>query len=894
MKRAPLVVIGVSVAFLIACCSVQAQVSFFQPPTFSENGAFFVADFNGDGKPDILSGDGTMNLGNGDGTFTPGTTVSGGVLAVADFNGDGKPDVLQQGTGTLLVLLGKGDGTFQAPISSSSGVPSLQSVAAADLNADGNADVVGLFGTSVLVFLSKGDGSFDAGVPYSLGPSSVGFTLLLLADFNGDGKNDIGVSLPGINVAGDELVLLGNGDGTFQAPKSSTTVYSAGPSNVAAGDFNGDGKLDLAMSGYNAGYSQASLYILAGNGDGTFQAPVAAFAGYGPIAVADLNGDGKLDIAFTGNDPTVAQVYLGNGDGTFSNQSNYVIDFPAGGPFIPSVAPVAIADFNRDGKLDIAALTSVLLGNGDGSFNGVPLGLVPDYLMNISAAVAISDFENNGKLDVAVVPYPNPDGPDPSSLYILRNNGSGVLTLIHTYALFQPGYRVFAADLNGDAKPDLVVSGKDPSTNNWSYTILLGNGDGSFQPPILYQQSFIGSFAAIGDFNNDHKPDLVALAGDSAAIFLGNGDGTFFAPIYTLDGGAYSLLAADFNGDGKLDLAAPFLMGTTYGTGILYGNGDGTFQPEAFPTSLNSFGASDVADFNNDGRPDLGFGVELNNGDGTFTAANPLQGPPGITNGFADLNGDGVLDVSVIDDVSSQVQYSGVGLGKGDGTFGSFQNTLNDGLITVVFLADMNSDGLPDIVFPRGMGVGVLLNTTHSRVNPDFQLVVSGPSSQTISGGQTADFTLSFSSVGSFTGTVSLSCAITPVVSPAATCGLSSSTVNLTGSGSQTVTVSVKTTGSSSATLLLPDFRLPWTMTPWILSIGMGGMMMLNRRRRTFAVRACAAPILILALGALMSCGGNSTSTTTTHGTPPGTYTATVTATSGSLNHNTALQVIVQ
>ena len=166
----------------------QGQVSFFSPPTYSGSGTMFVADFNGDGKPDILSGDtrgigsGSMQLGNGDGTFKTATAVMGAPLAVADFNGDGKLDALEQGTGTLLVLLGNGDGTFQAPISTNSGA-SLTAIAAADLNGDGKADAVGVFNSSLLVYLSKGDGTFAAGVPYNLGASSSGETLTLLGDF---------------------------------------------------------------------------------------------------------------------------------------------------------------------------------------------------------------------------------------------------------------------------------------------------------------------------------------------------------------------------------------------------------------------------------------------------------------------------------------------------------------------------------------------------------------------------------------------------------------------------------------------------------------------------------------------------------------------------------------
>jgi hypothetical protein len=135
MKRESLALAFLGVVVILYSGQVQAQVSFFQPPTFSGSGNVFVADFNGDGKLDILTSDGTMSLGNGDGTFKSGTPVSvstSQVLAVADFNGDGKPDLLEQGTGTLLVMLGKGDGTFQAPISTASGA-NLLVVAAGDL-----------------------------------------------------------------------------------------------------------------------------------------------------------------------------------------------------------------------------------------------------------------------------------------------------------------------------------------------------------------------------------------------------------------------------------------------------------------------------------------------------------------------------------------------------------------------------------------------------------------------------------------------------------------------------------------------------------------------------------------------------------------------------------------
>jgi len=519
-----------------------------------------------------------------------------------------------------------------------------------------------------------------------------------------------------------------------------------------------------------------------------FQPQTAYATGSTPwgIAVGDFNGDGKLDIAVTNGGDNAVSILLGNGDGTFQPQLVY----PTG----TRPTSVVAGDFNRDGKLDLAITTldntvNVLLGNGDGTFRphvDYATGLNPQWL-------AVADFNGDGYLDIATANY----GPnyEPGSVSILLGNGDGTFQGQMAYPAGINPFGVLTGDFNRDGKIDLAVL-----NNNGSFGvyILLGNGDGSFQSPVFYPTGQNPRVGVVADFSGDGNLDLAVgdCIDNNIAVLMGNGDGTFQNPVTYPTGDYVSLLAGgDFDGDGKLDLVNS--DASTNSISFLKGNGDGTFQPNV--------------DF-------------------------PVGNNPGW-----------------------------------------------------VAVADFNQDNVPDLVVTNlsGNTVSILLNK-----GTDFSLTASPATPGTVSAGQSSTSTVTMKLLTAFHNPVTLACTVQPVQS-APTCSFSQNPASFDDSGNATAVLTIDTgvvdasLGSSSPRHGSLQFQFLWLPIAGFALIGVGAS---SRRASTRKLTACALGFLLF--GGLIfqpAC-----TRTITKVQQSQTYTITVTGTSGSSQHSTTMTLVVQ
>ena len=443
-------------------------------------------------------------------------------------------------------------------------------------------------------------------VPTSVSPGSSGLMLKVsgtgfvsgaTVDFNGTplattfaDSRHLTALLPATNIATSKTAAVtvvnpapGGGSSNtvyFQvgAPETAVNFVNAAnsplqfyePSGLAIADFNEDGKPDLAVT------AGVKLYVMLSNGDGTFVpasgSPVLvpsppyddlASPYVGPLAVGDFNHSGHQGLAVAEFNNEAAAILLGNGNGTFSLSSAAFAN--AGGMF---TVAIQAADFNSDGNLDLAFNNQsgqtllAALGYGKGAFNSAQ-GL---YTQQQSpSGSAVGDFNADGKLDIAVAGAGTKTHPT-SGVSVALGNGDGTFTLANgsPISLGQSLAAIVAGDFNGDGKLDLAVADE---TGN-AILVLLGNDDGTFRLPVSIAVGNAPAAMVAADFNNDGKLDLaITNYGDgTVSLLLGNGDGTFTQASgspYAVGNGPYQIVAADFNGDGKLDLAVANLTGST-------------------------------------------------------------------------------------------------------------------------------------------------------------------------------------------------------------------------------------------------------------------------------------------------------------------------------------------
>ena len=663
-------------------------------------------DFNGDGILDwAIANGGSSNiwiyLGKGDGTFQSATVVwltgvSPVDLKAASLRGNGVLDLIvaEADSGTVGVLLGNGNGTFGPETQYyMPGLPTA--LAVGDFDGDGHLDIVAGVASSgisgpLATLLGTGSGAFGDPVFDVLGPlDSVFAQSIVAADFEKTGKLDIVLSDP--TSSGGVSLYSNAGAGHFKIGQYLTfnlTGPTAGP--VTAGDINEDGCPDVVMLD-----ALTLVERFTGNCDGTFQAMPLSIAesdaGWQP-ALADVNGDGHLDLLYTGlplntggygqTSGALLSVHFGDGKGGFALPKVY-----RGGL---GAFSLAVADFNHDGHPDVLAANqdddsaTMFLNDGAGGF-GTPQGEYIGYTQGVpvgtlnaagASVFAVEDLNGDGKPDLALIEFAR-NYPQPYQLTTMLNDGTGK---------FQPASRTGVVDgtLNfwdfkfGDfrktGRPDFIVVGPDP--NGGSYLSFSANqGNGTFGTAFATKQMNASGALGIGDFDHDGNLDFVSASatgvspnptGVRLAFFRGAGNGTFTeqAPqdFLTDSPGHWpaGIWVGDVNGDGKLDLLVwLYLNQVPYrGNDLLefLGNGDGTFA--APKIVLSNLSSPTLIDVNHDGVLDViesrdgssfdvdsilptSFTIYLGQPDGTFAKGNTYSPYGGMSS--PNLGGSGNL-----------------------------------------------------------------------------------------------------------------------------------------------------------------------------------------------------------------------------------------------------------
>jgi hypothetical protein len=653
-------------------------------------------------------------------------------FAVGDLDGDGDSDILVGDNHFALtgvtVLKNNGDKTFARfvyyPLEQNQ---TVGEVALADFDGDGDLDafasIRGNFDelTSVRIWRNNGNGTLASSISF---PTGTGPADIVAADFTGDGKPDIVTA----NAGGNSVSLVRHNGQTgasagFLAPVN--FPVSTDLEQISAGDVNGDGKLDLAVSGFNG--VDVTLSVLINNGSGNFAAPVNYQSAPGSrifsyaVTLRDLNNDGKAELIGGGmysagsSDYGALIVRRNTGSGAFGTAEIYQFE-----NYIPSPKEITTGDINGDGFTDIIAAVpsgranegfETLLSNGVGGFQ------TPKYYEASQQTfdVAAFDVDGDGDLDVATLANSS------AAVTIHENPGNGVFRILPRYNVASLSDAVESADIDNDGDTDIVVNGEvGIASNNAVVKILKNNGDGTFAPAIDYSPPRNFADMKLRDINNDGFVDMIfAPDGNFPAYHIGtalnNGNGTF-APtvvreLFACGGGTID--AYDLDGDGDRDIVfteEESCQNISARIFILRNDGNQSFfvMPVLHPPGLPHELA--IADVTGDGKADIITAVsgsmEVFPGNGNLTFGSPiLSTSEPFKFKAADFNGDGKLDLAMIMQQSSfGTDTLATSLGNGDGTFQAVRTQTGSSVLESLRISndldvsDFNGDGKNDLL----------------------------------------------------------------------------------------------------------------------------------------------------------------------------------------------------
>jgi hypothetical protein len=613
------------------------------------------------------------------------------MAVVADFDDDGNLDgaTADRLDGTISVLFGNGDGTFQPRLIVYPGLNAVQRLVVAELNSDNQPDLLARGSDGSLSMLINNGNGFQGFQVLNGMPVAGNYAQMVGADLNNDTRTDVVINDP----TNQRAIVLGNNGNSSFTPLD--TLYTTGqPEHLALGDLNNDDRPDLVMSFGTTSTSNDSLYVYLNDGNGQFSFSqsifiTSAFPIVKMVHVADVNADGFGELICEGI--ADLRVFLNNQNMSFTVQPTVQM-----GGYASSIVT---GHFNGDAQLDIAetqktsGVVAVRLGNGDGSFQSLK-----SYSCNGSPNHgALGDFDGDSQMDILSSNTQN-------NAAFLKGNADGSFG---TYML-RAGQRPtsFAVGLvNNDTHLDIVTH----NTQSYDISVMLGNGDGSFQNTVHQGSLVYGDQMIMADLNNDGELDVAAVS-SVVTMLEGDGNGGFslagtVGPT-SQAGGQYRMAAADLNLDNNIDLVLG--LNNEDSLSVLLGNGNFTFQPVLrYATDGILTSEITIALVNADIYPDLitandqsnDVSLFINNGNGSFQSPTLIpadNGPRSVA--VEDLDGNGINDFVVVNNNSNNIT---VHLATAPGVFATGVAYWVDNSPGTVTAGLVNNDAIPDIIVTR-------------------------------------------------------------------------------------------------------------------------------------------------------------------------------------------------